>query len=372
MATRAQLDDRIISLLYEGVLSPAMWNDALSLLCVLMGCEQAALTTWDRETNLAGLYESVGLPVACRQQFVDHYCVLDPARDVMDRIHMGCWYRDYEIIGQKEMGRSAFYQDFLRGFGLASIVATPLLRDKFLECFLVFQYSLKASRRRQPGTAILDQLIPHMQRAMRLRRHFAEVEETALRNMALLESLRLPIVIVDANGGIICASGAAEALLAQAPGVTVCQRQVVCSGESNQKLQRLIRSACGRRPVGGGMMAPSSANASSTLQILVIPLPPHAAWQLLSSEPLAMVLIQEPNGIQSSHEALCQEIYALTPAEARVAIGIARGLTPKKLAQQAAVSLTTVRSQLSTVLQKTGSSRQGDLVRMLGALLLLR
>lgn len=371
MTPRPQLADRTIALFYEGVLTPGAWCDALSLLCAQIGCEQAALTTWDRGTGQASVHESVGLPSACRDQFTEHYCEVDPAREVMDRIATGRWYVDHEIIGRVAMGRSVFYQDFLRAFGLASIVATPLLRDKFVECFLVFQYAPGASCRRHlhllpPG------MLSHLQRAVRLRRQFADVEERAALDLAILGALDLPLVVVDADGRIQAATARAEAMLMQSPHLTVRQHQIVLGGEGGRRLRGLIRAACAACPTGGGISAADPADAASALQILVTPMPVPLAARYQLSRPLAMVLLHDPNAQSASHEALCQQVYALTPAEARVALGITRGATPKDLARDGGVALATVRSQLSSVLQKTGVRRQADLARMLNAILLLR
>lgn len=372
MAMNARLSDHVITLLYEGVLTPASWTTALSLLCKLMGCEQAALTTWDRRTDLAGVHESVGLPIACRQQFLEHYCALDPARDVMDLIPTGTWYIDHQIVGEAVMGRSAFYQEFLRGFGLASIVASPLLRDKLVECFLVFQYGPRQPLHRQCDPSLLNSVLPHMQRAIRLRRHFAEIEDDDKLNQAIFGALRLPVLVVDRDGHIISATAAAESALARSSHLKVDHGRLSLVGSRGSELQQLFRVACGGRLSGGGILGPDPGDGRSAMQILVTPLPPLAACRFSSTRPLAIVLLHDPDEMQPSHASLCQQLYSLTPAEAQVAIGITRGMTPKELAKQADVSLATVRSQLSAALQKTGSSRQVDLIRKLCALLLLR
>jgi DNA-binding CsgD family transcriptional regulator len=58
-------------------------------------------------------------------------------------------------------------------------------------------------------------------------------------------------------------------------------------------------------------------------------------------------------------------LFDLSPAEARVAQGIAARRTVEEIADRARVSRETVRSQLKTVLAKTGTKRQLDLAVML-------
>jgi DNA-binding CsgD family transcriptional regulator len=60
-----------------------------------------------------------------------------------------------------------------------------------------------------------------------------------------------------------------------------------------------------------------------------------------------------------------RDLFDLTPAEARVARGIAAGKTVHDLAAEAGLAAGTIRQQLKSVFGKTGVSRQADLVALL-------
>jgi DNA-binding CsgD family transcriptional regulator len=60
-----------------------------------------------------------------------------------------------------------------------------------------------------------------------------------------------------------------------------------------------------------------------------------------------------------------QDLFDITPAEARVARGIAAGKTVHDLAVEAGVSAGTIRQHLKSVFSKMGVSRQADLVGIL-------
>jgi len=65
---------------------------------------------------------------------------------------------------------------------------------------------------------------------------------------------------------------------------------------------------------------------------------------------------------------LLQRLFGLSPAEARVASGIAARQRIEVIADDFGVSRETVRSQLKTVLAKTGAKRQLDLAVLLAGL----
>jgi DNA-binding CsgD family transcriptional regulator len=62
---------------------------------------------------------------------------------------------------------------------------------------------------------------------------------------------------------------------------------------------------------------------------------------------------------------LMRSLFDMTVAETRIAKGLMRGQTLTEIAADGGVSITTVRSQLSSILEKTGCGRQAELVGLL-------
>jgi DNA-binding CsgD family transcriptional regulator len=83
---------------------------------------------------------------------------------------------------------------------------------------------------------------------------------------------------------------------------------------------------------------------------------------------LALVLF----GLSQNQEPLAIQLYAgscgLTPAETRVLLGLAEGLVPKQIASRHDVLLSTVRTQISSIREKTGTRRLADLMQALVSL----
>ena len=63
--------------------------------------------------------------------------------------------------------------------------------------------------------------------------------------------------------------------------------------------------------------------------------------------------------------ALLQHTYGLTPAEIRVAVAMAEGLTVEEAATQLGVMPSTVTSQLKQVYAKTGTDNRAKLVKLM-------
>ena len=57
-------------------------------------------------------------------------------------------------------------------------------------------------------------------------------------------------------------------------------------------------------------------------------------------------------------------MHTLTPAEARLALAVADGLSPTDAAEQLGITVQTARTHLKRVFHKTATTRQAELVKL--------
>jgi DNA-binding CsgD family transcriptional regulator len=67
-----------------------------------------------------------------------------------------------------------------------------------------------------------------------------------------------------------------------------------------------------------------------------------------------------------------RSLFDLTPTEARVARGLALGKTTEEIAAASGVALSTIHTQVRSVLEKTGCNRQVEVVSLLSGIMLQR
>ncbi len=185
----------------------------------------------------------------------------------------------------------------------------------------------------------------------------------------LLSCIRMPVMLVDASGRILAANPAARGLVEQARKANGGKPGVSLPGLSADQFSAIVRRACRPGDKGGGsLMQVSSGSTQPPLQVMATPVAANPA--IGSHQPTALILVHGPHGIDSGSHLL-QQIFGLTPAEARLTRLILEGRSPGDAAIQLHVSVSTIRTQLSAVLKKTGAQRQSDLVRRLSPLLVL-
>jgi DNA-binding CsgD family transcriptional regulator len=96
----------------------------------------------------------------------------------------------------------------------------------------------------------------------------------------------------------------------------------------------------------------------------IITVAPFGAELAAYGRPLAMIVLADPDERSPSERELT-EFFGLSPAESRLAAALLAGKKLREVALDSGVQITTLRTQLSSVLRKTGTTRQVDLIRLL-------
>ncbi|MBI4817273.1 MAG: helix-turn-helix transcriptional regulator [Deltaproteobacteria bacterium] len=76
-------------------------------------------------------------------------------------------------------------------------------------------------------------------------------------------------------------------------------------------------------------------------------------------------LVDPEEGPSMPNDGLIQAVYGLTPVEARIALLLADGHSPRQIGSIMSSSYATVRTHLLSVYKKTSTDRQASLVRLL-------
>jgi DNA-binding CsgD family transcriptional regulator len=84
-----------------------------------------------------------------------------------------------------------------------------------------------------------------------------------------------------------------------------------------------------------------------------------------------MVLLIDPDAQVTPPELILRHGFSLTPAETRLALALARGSTLAEFADAQGIAVGTARIQLKSVMAKTATHRQADLVALLARLSLI-
>jgi len=219
--------------------------------------------------------------------------------------------------------------------------------------------------------AVMRALLPLLQRIVRLYLVIGDSERRRRIAEHVLETSGVGVILVDSGGSVISVNGAAHAIMAHTGVLGIHDGRLRAMRQADQQLlQRHIRQKADEQ--SANLADPACYAAFALLRddhplpvtVMVRPGPPFGPV----SAPLrrtATIILRDPARRLRLAAPDLEQLFDLSPAEARLAQLLADGLSMEEAALQLGVSRNTVRSQLQAVFAKTGTNRQGDLVRLL-------
>jgi DNA-binding CsgD family transcriptional regulator/PAS domain-containing protein len=354
--------------LYDCAIDPTRWPATCERLARLVNGVQTAIALHDTVTQQVSLKASWNVDPALEEAMKANFAInpLVPA----------VWYTDIDepfsaigFLGEREFKDSYFYRHVVAPFGIGDSALSLLAKS-------VRQFgSLSIQRLRdQPAfapeeLALLRLLAPHIRRAVMI----ADLlDARALeRNMltATLDLMNAGVVLADDTGRIAFANQAAQRWLEDGSvlrrrGDQISAADAACADDLN----RAIADAAGGTTIDiprSGIVVPLKAASGSDLAAWVLPLDGGLRRELGAGFAARCALFIRELGNTSPFPAeLFVRRYAITPAECRVMMLLVQGMTITEAAGMLGISVPTARTHLARLFDKTGTSRQADLVRL--------
>lgn len=213
----------------------------------------------------------------------------------------------------------------------------------------------------------LLRLSSHLARSAIWRNRLHQLEAQQRLRQIELDQLAIGLVWVGPNQQIAAQNLAAEMHLQGDHGLCVRDGRLCASSNLDEyRLSLALMSALRQpEPESSVLAFRGRHTALPLLLVCVRAVTLSSSMDGVGSEPRALLLMhqrQDLKGIRLSH---LQSAYRFTAAEIRLAEAIANNETLDDYAVRCGISGTTVRSHLSQLFKKTGTSRQAELVRLL-------
>jgi len=207
----------------------------------------------------------------------------------------------------------------------------------------------------------LDTFRPHLARAgllaarWRLQRLHAATEALAM--------IGLPAAILDRSGRVLATNALIEALHSHI--VWLPNDGIALADPGANELLRYAIVEIANPAATSVRSFPARGTTANPVVVHLVPATGRARDLFEGGFGiLAVTAVAIPS---APGAALIQGLFDLTPAEARIAVGVAEGLTLDRIAKRHGVAVTTVRSQLKSVFAKTGLQRQSQLTALIAA-----
>jgi DNA-binding CsgD family transcriptional regulator len=358
----AKLQEAIISL-YEAAAQPHMWHSALS--------------------ELATAVDALGVILIDRRQTGSVNCIwTDSLNDQMDTFLRDQWWsRNYRfergmtlvrrqgvitesmLCEPEQLDREPLQAEFLAKFGMRWFAGLSAVNDPDADMLFSIERRSRNEAFSKSEIATLQSVMPHIRRAG----HLAMVTSSTVASNILwgLSQYGEPAGLLDDSGRVLEMNTHAEKLLGN--GVDVVEGRLAATHRgSDIALQRLIGS--GLDVSKDAVHEPVALIRQSHTPLVVRVAPIVRSASDLFSRARALLVFTDPERKPRSPTGILAAAFGLTPAETRIALGLAGGKELRRVADVNAISVETARVHLKSIFAKTDTHSQIELVRLLSKL----
>ncbi|HTG08758.1 MAG TPA: LuxR C-terminal-related transcriptional regulator [Bradyrhizobium sp.] len=357
----------LIGDIYDAVIDPTQRNDVLDKIASFTGGHSGGLLSKHSLSKSEVLYCYVGADPNSLQVYSESYPKLDPTADSpcfgVEQVVSAT-----DLVPYEEFRRGRFYREWARPHGWVD-VASAVIEKSATSCTFL-------SVVRHEANGLVDDemrrrmalLIPHVRRALLIGKTIHRKQTEAVCFSDVLDGLSAGMILVDANGRIVHTNNAGNAILDASDFLrSVCGRLVASDPAINAALREILVAAnAGDAALGvKGIALPLTAHDGERYVAHVLPLTSGARREAgLAYNAVAALFIRKASLEPFSPPEVIGEMYKLTPSELRVLLAIVDIGGVPEVAAALGVAVTTVKTHLSRLFEKTGVARQADLVKL--------
>lgn len=388
MKVRAAFGEaQLIEAIYGVATGETSWMQVMTLIRDRFDAHIGNMFILARDGAVPEVLDRLGMPAKAIADYAAHFHREDPRLnaalkmmvtdpDATERVWLGS-----ALVPDAILAESGFYRDFGRLFGTRHGLLMAPKVGQAGRLFLSVLRSAEVSNFEEEDRRSLNRLLPHIRRSLQLAYQLHQAGEQLALFRATLDAIKISIIVVDATMQATNVNKAAEGLVSSESGLAllpfgpVGQRGVQLSIRHKPTadiISELVRKVAAGLGSGGSARIPRGATRKP-LAVLVMPLPRRltASGYAAASGTVrgsAMLLFRDLEQPQALEVARVAGMFGLTRAEAEVSIELCTGLTVEAVALRRGTSVTTVRTQVRIVLEKTALRNLRDLAHALAQL----
>lgn len=271
------------------------------------------------------------------------------------------------FLSRSDLLKTEWYNDFLRPNKIVSGMGVTVMRDssRFVSAAVLLPRCSDAAH--ASYVELLQRITPHIERAIKVNRQLAAADFRWSTAEECFGKLKVGVVVVGADLRILYANEEANRIFRQGDGLAVNRERRLAAGADadNRRLRRIFELIFGNGlpelEGESGVMSVQRRSGLRSYGLLVSRF--HPPMEVFAqSGPMGLLFISDVASQRPSVERLA-EAFGLTPMEGRLLHVLLDGQSLVESAIRIGISINTAKTQLKSLFEKMGCSRQADLVR---------
>lgn len=280
-------------------------------------------------------------------------------------IPLGEIYHDHDVFGAETLRNSRVWQEWMRPQDMYGGMACRLAKNGQAFWFFDVQRGRRQEGFDAEDIALLDKLYPVLRRVIELRRHIGRVIIQRDEARSALDRIAMGIAILDQDMRITYANEGADEILSDPESALglrqgrLYARLPADQRQLRQLVEGALRSAQDPLAPTQASMILHGEDGSHSLSACAMPAPP-------SPNSTGKVLIALRRLETATNLVACaRQLFDLTDTEAKFASALASGSSLTEAAEAQGVRISTARTHLARIFQKTNTRQQSQLVSLL-------
>jgi DNA-binding CsgD family transcriptional regulator len=363
---------RIIEQVYSAALDGSVWPSAVRSLQRHFGCASAGLYIANLRKGSAHLVHVNDIDPTYVQRYIAHFLRDNPWSGAPELQAPGKIRSDWSLDAYYNRAgyyrSTAYFNEWMKPQDFIYTLGTNLSDDGCERTKLYLYRAARTGPFSSSDVECLQCLSGHLTNAVEVASRVAQQATLAKQTLHVLERTDFGVVLLDEDGGLIEANGFAEGLFAAGEGLRLEQGAVVAAHPADAaRLARALRDALELRAGQSAVASPRAialrgAGGRRWLRVHAIPLSAESDDPFCRRRPaVALVLASHTKAVLSVDEL--GRLYGLTPAESRLVQSLLSGANLRQASERTGVKYETARWYLKNIFQKTGVTRQAELVR---------
>ncbi|MGH0032919.1 MAG: helix-turn-helix transcriptional regulator [Myxococcota bacterium] len=361
---------RLIDRIYAAAIEPAAWQEVVEEISAIFGGSPVNLGFLVPGDSSLGMRFSVGLREGYHETYFQHLLNDTPWSTRFMKPFIDRFGDMSEVLSHLRLDETGLYTDWMKPQGLAPVwPAGHTLVDRNgdpIGGFTIFR-----TEGGEPFTeeefALVDPFVPHFRRALHTHLELQGAQQVRTALAEAMDLLPTGLLLLDERRGVVLKNRGADRILDLDDGLRLDRNGPSAEdARENAQLQVLIADAmdakAGSGSVATGFLAVSRPSGKKSFAVMVAPLLNEGTTVVRDAA--VAIFVADPAAGRLHDPEVLGAVYSLTHSEAELVRLLAQGLSLEEAADARGVSMNTARSHLKRAFAKTGTSRQGELVRL--------
>lgn len=366
-----------ISAIYDAAINPVCWDDALDECVKFVGARSATMVVVEKDPEnptMVGNRSKVFRDL--KPEIVEYYVenLMHYERDGWENVMASpkqTIFTDEDSWAQpaSDLIKREDYAYLYRHVKIFRKYVARLNDNRAWTDNIAFQFDTKFENVPKSSIKLGYQLLPHMAKSVELARTYSILQKQYNAVLTALDNVEVGICIVQRNGSVIISNTEAERILSMKDGIKLSRTgHIFCEdSEKNSTIKNAIEetssTAAGGNELYEKTLSIQRPSGKPAFIMEISPLSDSAA-EIEKYLKGSLIILIDPTNHASFEVSRVALAYELTNTEATISKYLVDGWKNYDIAEDRNVSVETVKTQIASILRKTGTQGRSELIRL--------